>query len=239
MYKIDCGINQYVAEFLKTNYSFIIDAEADCNENYGVDDVRYTGTTSTNKIKIGNLEVKSLKNNFYLKNENNEFNPYFNTSNKYGITSKMLFGNVPYWPVFPLNLPEYFNSLKYIPKPTKDEIPPYILNKNVYILNAEDKNHNPSNSKIYKMWLNKTGLVYIAQDGLIIFNFQQLQQAFLGYAWFLNKSHTKEYNPIYDPHYELKALIDLDKGSYYKINIDKELFKYDWNKKTASNNKIN
>jgi hypothetical protein len=44
----------------------------------------------------------------------------------------------------------------------------------------------------------------------------QLKKAFITYAWYWQPAHTELYNKKYDPHWELKAIIDLSKGSYYE-----------------------
>lgn len=218
MEKIEIEINKCVANFLKTNYSFIENAEANESENYDVDDVVYTGITSVGKIKYGCFEVKSNK-HFTFLDDNNKIREYYNLSNPNGIAKRLKFGNVPHKHVLPEYLPEYWENTtkKY---PVYEQMPTYYNNKYVYIINAEDLYHKPENSKLYKMVKANAGLIYIDKKNILIFSPEKFKKAVIGYAWFLNKAHTEEYNKVVKPHYELKALIDLEQASIYPIETN-------------------
>lgn len=74
MMKIDCSANQYVADKLK-EYDWVINATADCEENYWIDDVMFSAGTEENYIGIP-MEVKTLKGGWQFKYDD-EWNPYF------------------------------------------------------------------------------------------------------------------------------------------------------------------
>ena len=79
--------------------------------------------------------------------------------------------------------------------------------------------------KYEKLVENNAGLAYLAPDGFIIYSPASLKKAFLGKVWYKNKSHTEEINPWFNPHWEEKALIDLEAGRYFPIEGPIELFK--------------
>lgn len=79
-------------------------------------------------------------------------------------------------------------------------------------------------SKYDKLIERNAGLAYLAPDGFILYSTPTLQKAFLGYANYKNKSHTEEFNKYYNPHWETKALIDLEKGTYYSIDGPRDIF---------------
>lgn len=216
MIKVEEKINTYVANFMLDNYNFITDIYVPDKEDFQSYDILYTATTSTGKEIEGTQEVKTI-NNFPLQEEG-EFREYF-SNNTHGIKEKLLFGNIPEPTPNTDELPKTWNKT-----PCKDKMPDNIKDEPIYILNATDVNGNIKNSKWHHMQQNKTGLSIVAKDGIVMFNNKQLNDAFLGYAWYLNKSHTELYNKKYDPHYELKAVFNLNKGSYYKKDLNK-LFK--------------
>ena len=82
-----------------------------------------------------------------------------------------------------------------------------------------------NSSKYNKLVDNNCCLAYLAPDGFILYSPNRLQEAFIGFAWYKNKSHTEEFGERYNPHWELKALIDLEKGTYYKAEGPIEIFK--------------
>ena len=82
-----------------------------------------------------------------------------------------------------------------------------------------------NSSKYNKLVANNCCLAYLAPDGFILFSPRRLRKAYIGNAWYLNKSHTEEISPWYSPHWEEKALINLEKGTYYHIQGPKEIFK--------------
>lgn len=216
MIKVEEKINTYVANFMLDNYNFITDIYVPDKEDFQSYDILYTATTSTGKEIEGTQEVKTI-NNFPLQEEG-EFREYF-SNDTCGIKNKMLFGNTPDATLSTDELPKY-----WLENPYETEIPDNIKEKPIYILNAADVNGNIKNSKWYHMQKNKTGLSLVAKDGILMFNHKQIKEAFMGYGWYLNKSHTELYNKKYNPHYELKAIINLEKGSFYKKDLNK-LFK--------------
>ena len=85
----------------------------------------------------------------------------------------------------------------------------------VYIINS---------SKFEKLINRNAGLAYTAPDGFILFGPIALRRAYIGNAWYKNKSHTEEFGEGFNPHWELKALINLEKGTYYKVEGPREIF---------------
>lgn len=211
--KIEYEINKEVASFMLDNYDWVINTDISAVEDYQPYDIIYSAETP-NMCYVATQEVKSIL-GFPLK-EGNKFRDYF----KKDIKEKLRFGGVPEPISNTKELDKYWCST-----PTHTEIPEYVGDKPIYILNAADKYNNIHNSKWHKMLKNKTGLTLVAQDGIVMYSSSQLKKAFLGYAWYLNKSHTELYNKKYNPHWELKALIDLSKGSYYPNVVNKQLLK--------------
>lgn len=221
MHKVDCEINNWVASWMVGEYDWVVDATADCEENFQVDDIVFTATTTCGDRIIKQQEVKSLKGGYQFK-YNGEWNEYFSVDNPNGIIKKMKFGNVPPADMDILDVPHQWEPESFAP--SDESIPENWKGKHIYILNAEDKYHRVHNGKTYKIYDNNACLCYVAPDGLILFNPSTLRKAFLGYAWFQVKSHTEEFNKSYCPTWELKAVFDLDKGAYHSANPPKELF---------------
>ncbi len=221
MHKTDCEINNWVASWMVGNYDWVTDATADCEENYQVDDVIFSASTQSGHILEKTMEVKSIKGKWQLKYDGH-WNNYFYTENPDGIVSKMMFGNVPPATMDILDVPMHWKPETLIPEYA--EMPEEWHNKHIYFLNAEDMYHRVHNSKTYKMYENNTCLCYIARDGLIMFSHPVLRKSFLGYAWYKNKSHTEEIGNKDASVWELKAVFDLDMGSYHAIMPPKELF---------------
>lgn len=213
MSKVEYEINQEVASFMMENYDWVVNTSVAEEEDYQPFDIVYTAQTE-NTYYVSSQEVKSIM-GFPLK-ENGEFRDYF----KEDIKNKLKFGNVPEYCTDITELPKYWNET-----PTDETMPEELEDKPIYFLNATDKYNNTHNSKWYKMNDNKVGLTLCAEDGIVMFSHSQLKKAFMGYAWYLNKAHTELYDKKIDPHYELKALIDLSKGSYYPNVVNKELLK--------------
>ena len=220
MFKVDCEINNATASWMIGEYDWVIDATADCVENHGVDDIVFTGQTGTTTF-VKPCEVKSLKN--YPFKYNGEWNRYFSTDNPDGITKKMMFGNTPPPDIDILHLPEYWSNSTHSPEYAP--MPEEWKGKHIYFLNAEDVNHNITNAKTYKVFIEKACVIYVGYDGIFLFSPKALKNAFLGYAWFKNKSH---FNEIFDtslkPTYELKAVFDMDKAVYHQVSLPRELF---------------
>jgi len=212
--KIEYEVNSEVASFMLDNYPWISNVSVDVDENYAHWDITYTATTLDDKEYVGTQEVKTIMN--YPIKENGEFRDYF----KYDIKNKMKFGSVPPPKSDTRQLPLYWKET-----PTYKEIPENIKDVPVYFLNAADNTDCIHNSKWHYMQRNGTGLSIVAEDGIIMFNHKQLIDAFLGYAWYYQPSHTELYHKKYEPHWELKAIIDLTKGSYYPNIVNKDLLK--------------
>lgn len=221
MYKSDCEINTWVASWMVGNYDWVTDATADCEENYMTDDIAFSASTSSGHIIAKQMEVKSIKGKWQFKYDG-LWNPYFSTDNPDGIVRKMMFGNVPPPDMDILDVPMHWRPESMIPEYC--DMPQEWEGKHIYFLNAEDMYHRIHNSKTYKMYENNTCLCYVAQDGLIFFSHPTLRKAFLGYAWYLNKSHTEEIGKKNAAVWELKAVFDLEMGSYHEANPPKELF---------------
>lgn len=222
MLKKDCEINNWTATWLKTNYDWISNATADCEENYDIDDVVFSATTISGDIIPKKLEVKSIKGGFQLKYDG-EWNDWFSTDNPNGIIKKMNFSNTPPPSMDIIDLPDEWNPEIYGPTDNVD-VPEEWKNKHIYFLNAEDKYHRTNNSKAYKVANAEACLTYVAPDGLILFNPSNLKKAFLGYCWYNNKSHTEEYNKDNKSVYELKAVYSLEDGVYKEANPPRKLF---------------
>ena len=222
--KTDAELNKAVAEVLPKIVECIVAAYAPEEENHGVDDIYFSGVTMTGKLTANIAELKSLKGGHYFKN-NGIWNDFYSTDNPNGITRFMMFGNTPPDDISIIELPKQWHPKSYIPE--QAPMPDSWKGKHIYMLNAQDRNHSITNCKTYKVFKANACLFYVAPDGLILFTPKTLKEAFLGYAWFRNKSHTKEYTTKNDhPVWELKAFFDLDKGAYYPIKLDKELFEY-------------
>lgn len=192
--KVDFKTNNFVAETLVEIYPWMIAASASSEENYDIDDVVFTARTPSDLIKEGKMEVKTIKK--CLKSGKN-WNKWYDLSNDKGIMSKIYC------------------------------LPPCATTADTcYILNAEDYYGNLCNSKWSKMIKEEAYLTYLAKDGLLIFTPEQLKEAFLGVAYYLNASHGTNLNPYHDkfsPHYELKALINLNKGKWIPWDVPPEI----------------
>ena len=222
MKKTDCNINTWVASYLKDEFDWISDATADCEENYGVDDIVFTAVTKSGDYIVKPLELKSLKGIDYQLKPGGDWNDYFSTDNPHGITKVMKFGNTPPPDMYIMDVPYKWEPDNFTPQ--DGTMPESWKGKHIYILNAEDKYHRVHNSKSHKLAEKHACLCYVARDGLLFFNPTKLRKACLGYAWFRVNSHTKEFGEARNPTWELKMIIDLEAGSYHQINPPTELF---------------
>lgn len=186
MYKVDCESNRWLAQALVmlSADTKVFAATADCEENYGIDDLWISALTKSGNWTAMPCENKTIKGLFQLKYDG-EWNSYFSTANPKGIMKKL----------------------------SGDTIP---VDKHVYFINA---------SKYEKVIENHACLAYLAPDGFILFSPASLKKAYLGNVYYKNKSHTEEIKPWYHPHWEEKALIDLEAGTYYHIEGPIEIFK--------------
>ena len=85
MIRIDCQANKYVAKTIKETYPWVLNAIADCYEDYSIADVMFSAGTEENYIGVP-LEVKTIKGGFQLKYDG-EWNNYFTI----GIYNKLNF----------------------------------------------------------------------------------------------------------------------------------------------------
>ena len=88
-------------------------------------------------------------------------------------------------------------------------------NIRLYILNKE---------KYEKLVEHHAVLIYLFPDGILMFSPKTLKKAFVCFGEYLNKSHTEEFGEKYNPHYETKAFLDLDKGCFIECDPPKNLF---------------
>ena len=111
---------------------------------------------------------------------------------------------------------DYFDTTNpkgIVKKLSGDTIP---VSGHVYFVNS---------SKYEKLIDSNACLAYLAPDGFILFSPSTLKKAYLGRAWYKNKSHTEEINPWYSPHWEEKAIINLEAGTYYRIQGPYDVFR--------------
>ena len=206
MSKTDYEINQWVASCMESDFSFVVSATANPIENYGVNDIDLK-LNERGKVIDRMVEVKSIKKG-NLK-YGNEFNLRYSTMNPCGIMKNIKFGNVPPSNMSIMDVPYHWEPEVF--SPSDAPMPEEWENKYIYMLNATDMYNNFTNGKTYKIYKNNASVVYVAADGLLFFSPKKLREAFLGYAWFLNSSHTEERGQKYEPVWELKCFFDLNK----------------------------
>lgn len=220
MYKTDCEINNWVSSCMVSDFDYVVSATANCEENWKVDDIHFQVINKDGDIEDRIAEVKSIKGGFNFKYDG-QWNNWFSTMNPDGIIRKMKFGNTPPPSMDIMDVPLFWEPEVF--SPTDEPMPEEWENKHIYMLNATDIYHRVENGKTYKVYNNNASLIYVASDGLITYNPNRLRKSFLGYAWYLNKSHTEEHNKKYEPIWELKCIFDLDMGYYHQANVPKEL----------------
>lgn len=76
MIKTDCAANQYIAKTLRESYDWIINATADCEEDFSVSDVIFSALTYENEVRCYDLEVKRIMGGWQLKYDG-QWNTYF------------------------------------------------------------------------------------------------------------------------------------------------------------------
>lgn len=89
MLKIDCKANQYIAKVLEEKVNPIFRAKADCEENYGIDDIMFSAGTKDRFVGVP-CECKTLKGGWKFK-YGGEWNEYFTI----GIYNKLVFKKDP------------------------------------------------------------------------------------------------------------------------------------------------
>ena len=85
MLKIDCKANQFIAKTLQEKVDIIFRATADCEENYGIDDIWFSAGTEERYVGVP-CECKTLKGGWKFKYDD-DWNIYFTT----GIYNKLNF----------------------------------------------------------------------------------------------------------------------------------------------------
>ena len=75
MYKKDCVANKYVASALVNTYEWIVNATAECEEDYSVGDVVFSALTD-DTLSRHELENKRILGGWQIKYDG-EWNPYF------------------------------------------------------------------------------------------------------------------------------------------------------------------
>lgn len=94
----------------------------------------------------------------------------------------------------------------------------------VWIINATDKFGNRENAKLSKMLKEGQGLIYLAEDGLLLFSPKKFKEAIIGFGW-QYLTHTEKFSDK-SKRFEQKAIIDLSKGTFIPWNnIPKEILK--------------
>lgn len=188
MIKSDCSANKYVADKIKETYEWILNATADCRENFWIDDVMFSAGTEDNYIGVP-MEVKTLKGGWQFKYDG-EWNDYFTC----GIYNKLT------W---------------------KAESPE--VGTPIYFINATDAHGDFKNGKYTKLVDNHACLSFLGPDGIILYSWKNLQDAFAGYADYLVR-HTTEFGRNNKRLWETKAVLRLDRGVYIPCNPPIELF---------------
>lgn len=146
-------------------------------------------TCTTHTGEIYKQEVKSSR--YHYIKENGEFNPYFR------IGEKGLFRN------FIWDTPSEHLNGKYA----------YIISAST-LPNLQEFSDK---SKYFKLKTdNHSMFVLTSYDGVLIFTHEQFINAFLGYGYMMC-SHTQDFSNK-TKSYELKALIDLSYGRYFKFS---------------------
>lgn len=191
MSRIDKLLLQFVSKWLTNHFSDSIEsATYSEQEDYQID----MKVTLKNGVSIP-LEVKSSRSQCFKKGDN--WNPYFRTN------GTGLFRNFT-WP--------------------NDTVPETVTDKYAYIISsgwAPDKNTYSSQSLWGRlMAMDLAYFLYVAPDGIVLWNNKQLSKAFLGhftmYCPRTNDFGRKDVNP------ELKAVIDLSRGTYFKFTKEEQ-----------------
>ena len=114
MHKTDCDINTWTSSWMVGEYEWITNAAADCEENYGVDDIVFSAVTKSGDIVGKCAEVKSIKGGFQFKYDG-QWNNWFSTMNPCGIMKRMKFGNVPPPSMDILDVPYFWEPESFTP----------------------------------------------------------------------------------------------------------------------------
>lgn len=230
MKAIDLKSKQFVTEWEANTFPWITSVSIETEEDGGWDATLST-TAGTYPQEIKTISTSSFKDEF------GEFNSYFNTDCTTGIARNFCYANVP---CSSDTLDEIFAEYYGICDTTSFEdyeedvtpCPENLQGKNIWIINASVVLRNgkeivmSNKSKYYKLMSEKAIFVLMASDGIIVFTPTMLRQAFCGYVRMKCK-HINNENAVYQTNqnygYELKAVIDLDKGKFFKMDIPKNV----------------
>lgn len=205
----------FVAEQLKKRYTWVKDVVIPKVEDYGPDMLLYT-----KEGKVFEVEVKSTRKGMLKLGEH--YNDYFRIDNKSGMFRSCDWKNAPAEDTGFSDINETnYRELEF----KAGDAPVELKDKYCYVLNASAKNRfgltelMPESCKFYKMMASKRSiLIYVAVDGMLLWNNTALRDAFIGYT-FMECRHTEDF---YDrsKDFELKALIDMEKAVYVKFDQD-------------------
>lgn len=221
MIRNDIKSLKFVADYQKKHYDWISDVTFKEKEDYGIDLDLITTDNRLFKEEVKTCRSQSIK------NEDGSFNDYFRLGNNKGMFKNGCWKNTP----------NKYDNFKDINKldvsnisygTVAGSVPEELSDKYCYMLNASTTGYYnglelcPNRCKFTQVFgHNNTILVYLAQDGMIIWTNKQLKEAFLGYMW-LWCPHTQDFdNNEYG--FELKALFDMSKGTYIKCDVPKEV----------------
>lgn len=216
----DSYVLEQVKQVLLEKYSWIEDVTYSEIEDYGPD-----MKLITKSGKYYEVEVKSTRKGL-IKNEDGSFNDYFMIGNKDGMFRNCDFNSAPkedtsFEDISEMNYSDFSFSINQASEELKD--------KHCYVLNASSINKfgltdlMSERCKFYTMMSKKnTILIYVGEDGMLLWNNSSLRESFLGYA-FMKCKHTEDF---YDKRrrFELKALINMDEAIYVKFNEDRRKF---------------
>ena len=178
--------NEYIAQVLVNTYpGRILAASAVTEENYGVDDIWFTASTSS----VYPMECKRIKGGYGFM-EDGEFRDYFSR--------------------------DIYKKLRFETDITSGTP--------VYFVNAEDRYGNEDNGKWARLMVSGACLSFLAADGMVIYNPEELREALVGFADYL-VSHTSEFGKKGERHWERKAVVDLSKGTFIPCNPPDEILK--------------
>lgn len=233
MKTIDYPSKKFIHDWELANFDWIKDVSIeDIEQETGGWDLYLTTTADT----VYGQEIKTISTTTFL-NEDGELNDYFSTSCSTGICRNARYINLPYSSDTCEEIFAEFYSINItdtIEDYDKDEtpVPTNLKDKKIWICNASvmarnGKEINMSNyCKWYKLNSQKSVLILMASDGIMVFTPAMLRKAFCGYLR-LKCKHINNANAPYNENqhycYELKAAIDLSKGKFFPISIPKDV----------------
>ena len=233
MKTIDYPSKKFVHDWELKNFPWIADVSIeDIEEETGGWDLYLTTTAGT----VYGQEIKTISTTTFL-NADGELNDYFSTSNSSGICRNVSYMNLPnssdtceeiFAEFYSTNITDSIEDYDNDETP----IPSNLVDKKIWICNASVMARNGKEivlsnyCKWFKLMNQKSVLVLIASDGIILFTPAMLRKAFCG---FLRKKckHINNANAPYNTNqhysYELKAAIDLTKGKFFQMNVPNDV----------------